>query len=149
MSTVTASDHLASLVAAAPAAIDDVYAFFDGLPAVTCDDMLGEWTGGLVATGHPGEAQLDGLRWAGKRFTTRDDVNPLICLDDNGDRVVNDVLGAATLRTVEYRGVSTATMVYDKHPIFDHFRRVDADTMLGLMDRKGEPAPLAFTLTRA
>ena len=29
-------------------------------------------------------------------------------------------------------------MVYDKHPVFDHFRRVDADTVLGLMDRKGD-----------
>lgn len=70
------------------------------------------------------------------------------CLGADGARDVNDLLGAATLRTVEYRGVSTATMVYDKHPIFDHFRRVDADTVLGLMDRKGEPAPLAFFLTR-
>lgn len=148
MATVTASDQLAALTAASPASLDDVLAFFDTLPAVGCDEMLGDWDGAVVATGHPGEAQLGGLRWAGKRFSSPDDVSPLMCLDEDGARQVNDLLGAATLRAVEYRGVSTATMVYDKHPIFDHFRRVDAGTVLGLMDRKGEPAPLAFTLTR-
>ena len=39
-------------------------------------------------------------------------------------------------------------MVYDKHPIFDSFRRVDADTLIGAMDRKGEAAPLMFRLKR-
>ena len=43
---------------------------------------------------------------------------------------------------------ATATMVYDKHPIFDHFRKVDEDLVLGVMDRKGEAAPLAFMLRR-
>lgn len=148
MATVTTSDQLAALAAASPAPLDDVLAFFDTLPPVACDEMLGDWDGGIVPTGHPGEAQLGGLRWAGKRFASADDVSPLMCLNADGAREVNDLLGAATLRTVEYRGVSTATMVYDKHPIFDHFRRVDADTVLGLMDRKGEPAPLAFFLTR-
>lgn len=148
MTTATASDQLAGLLAGAPAAIADVYALFDGLPAVTREEMLGDWDGALVPTCHPGDGQLDALRWAGKRFTAVDDVSPLICLDADGERTVNDMLGAATLRMVEYRGVSTATMVYDKHPIFDHFRRVDDDTVLGLMDRKGEDAPLAFTLRR-
>ncbi len=57
-------------------------------------------------------------------------------------------MGEATLRMVEYRGVVTATMVYDKHPIFDSFRAVDADTVMGAMDRKGEDAPLLFRLRR-
>ena len=55
----------------------------------------------------------------------------------------------ASLRAVEHRGVVTATMVYDNHPVFDHFRRVDGATVLGLMDRKGEPAPLFFWLRRS
>jgi len=121
---------------------------FDALPALGEADLLGDWDGVLVPTGHPGEKLLDGLRWAGKRLVSRDEVYPLICLDDAGERQVNAVMGEATIRMVEYRGVVTATMVYDKHPIFDSFRAVDADTVMGAMDRKGEDAPLLFRLRR-
>ena len=118
---------------------------FDALPPVAEDAMLGDWAGELVPTGHPGEPLLDGMDWKGKRFVTRDDVCPLLCGED---RAVNPVMGTASLRMVEYRGVVTATMVYDKHPIFDSFRQVDADTVMGAMDRKGEDAPLMFLLRR-
>jgi hypothetical protein len=121
---------------------------FDRLPAVTEDQLLGDWDGELIPTGHPGEPMLDGLRWAGKRFVSRDEVYPLICLDDAGERAINPVMGEATIRMVEYRGVVSATMVYDKHPIFDSFRLEDADTVVGAMDRKGEDAPLLFRLRR-
>jgi hypothetical protein len=129
-------------------ALEEALARFDGLPAVAEADMLGDWDGELVPTGHPGEAMLGDLRWAGKRFRTRDDVAPLVCLDDAGERVDNPVMGAASLRMVEYRGVVTATMVYDRHPIFDSFRAVDDVTVMGAMDRKGDAAPLLFLLRR-
>lgn len=54
----------------------------------------------------------------------------------------------ARLRMVESRGVSTATIVYDKLPIHDVLRQVDADTALGLMDLKGMAQPLFFVLQR-
>jgi hypothetical protein len=50
----------------------------------------------------------------------------------------------ARLRTTEFRGVATATMIYDALPIHDVFRKVDADTVLGLMDRRGDKAPGYF-----
>ena len=50
----------------------------------------------------------------------------------------------ARLRMTEFRGVTTATMVYNSLPINDVFRRVDADTALGLMDRRGDKAPNYF-----
>ena len=148
MEATTPAARLEALVAAEPAALDDVLAFYDELPAVDPEDMLGDWTGGLVPTGHPGEQQLDALGWVGKAFRGADDVDPIVVRGADGGREASPVLGAATLRRVEHRGVSTATMVYDKHPIFDHFRRVDDTTVLGLMDRKGEPAPLLFYLRR-
>jgi hypothetical protein len=127
--------------------LDAALAYFDERLAVTEDEMLGDWEGGLVPTGHPGEGMLDEMRWAGKTFRSRDDVDPIVVLDPAGERAVSDVLGAASLRMVEYRGVVTATMVYDRRPIFDHFRRVDADTVIGVMDQKGSP-PLVFFLRR-
>ena len=54
----------------------------------------------------------------------------------------------ARLRTVEHRGVATAAMVYDALPVIDVFRRVDGDTVLGLMDLRGMPAPFFFLLER-
>lgn len=54
----------------------------------------------------------------------------------------------ARLRQVEYRGVVSAAMVYDHLPIIDIFRRVDADTLLCVMDLRGDPWPFCFVLTR-
>jgi hypothetical protein len=54
----------------------------------------------------------------------------------------------ARLRAVEHRGVLTAAMVYDALPIIDVFRRVDAGTLLGLMDLRGLPDPYFFVLQR-
>jgi hypothetical protein len=53
----------------------------------------------------------------------------------------------ARLRAVEYRGVVSAAMVYDHLPTIDVFRRVDADTLLGVMDLRGS-APYVFVLTQ-
>jgi hypothetical protein len=53
----------------------------------------------------------------------------------------------ARLRAMACRGVVTATMVYDHLPIADSFKRVDATTLLGLMDLRGA-APFFFVLER-
>lgn len=149
MSTVEIADRFRALAqSATPVPVAEAHALFDAAGAVACDEMLGEWDGGVIVTGHPGEQQLGALGWAGKTFRGADDVDPIVCRTADGGREANPVLGAASLRAVEHRGVVTATMVYDKHPVFDHFRRVDEDTVLGLMDRKGD-APLFFWLRRA
>lgn len=43
---------------------------------------------------------------------------------------------AARLRMIEYRRKVTAAMVYDKKGIIDIFRKVDDNTLLGIMDIK-------------
>jgi|SRR6478735_3635852 hypothetical protein len=54
----------------------------------------------------------------------------------------------ARLRMVVYRGTASAAMVYDQLPIIDVFRRVDQDTLLGVMDMRGT-SPYFFYLVRA
>lgn len=54
----------------------------------------------------------------------------------------------ARLRTVDYRGLASAAMVYDHLPIIENFRRVDDDTLLGVMDMRGT-TPYFFYLVRA
>ena len=52
----------------------------------------------------------------------------------------------ARLRMLTHRGVVSATMVYDHLPINDVFRRVDASTLIGLMDMRGMSPPFFFVL---
>jgi len=54
----------------------------------------------------------------------------------------------ARLRMVEYRGKVSATMIYDQLPIIDIFRKLDDDTVLGVMDHKHQMDPFFFKLTR-
>lgn len=127
---------------------DALYELFDALPAVEVPFMLGDWEGGVFHTGHRGEKRLDAIRWAGKRFHDEADVDPIISFGDGGERVVNPILGKATLRAETHRGVRTAVMVYSDHPIKDYFRRVSDSAVVGVMDREGDDAPLFFHLRR-
>jgi hypothetical protein len=54
----------------------------------------------------------------------------------------------ARLRLTQYRGVVTATMCYDALPINDVFRKVDDDTLVGVMDLRGMTEPFLFVLRR-
>ncbi|MFT5562799.1 MAG: hypothetical protein ACI9Z9_002684 [Litorivivens sp.] len=129
--------------------VHELHAVYDALPVVDCEFMLGDWRGGCFSTGHKGEKMLAKLGWAGKRFAALNDVNPIMSLDDDGCLQVNPIMGTASLRRVEYRGQVTATMVYDQHPIFDHFKKFSQNQVLGVMDSKGDDFPLYFYLKRA
>ncbi|MGV0742266.1 DUF4334 domain-containing protein [Mycolicibacterium sp. XJ870] len=54
----------------------------------------------------------------------------------------------ARLRTTRYRGVDTATMIYDQLPINDVFRRLTDDAVIGAMDLRGSAKPYFFVLRR-
>ena len=54
----------------------------------------------------------------------------------------------ARLRMMEYRGKVSATMIYDYLPINDSFRKVDDNTVLGIMDFKNSSQPFFFVLRR-
>ena len=54
----------------------------------------------------------------------------------------------ARLRMTTYRGKSSATMIYDQLPINDVFRKIDQDTVFGVMDLKGMESPFFFILRR-
>ena len=54
----------------------------------------------------------------------------------------------AGLQPREFRGVTTAAMVYDRQPIVDYFRRIDGDRVLGAMSVRDDPRHYFFVLTR-
>jgi hypothetical protein len=101
--------------------------------------MLGEWKGGEFQTGHKANGFMKRLNWFGKTFNSANDAKPLVCLDADGNKFSNTeaMNGEASLWLEEFRGEATATMVYDGKPVHDHFKVIDDNAVLGIMNGKG------------
>ena len=54
----------------------------------------------------------------------------------------------ASLRTMSFRGVTSAAMVYDDQPIIDHFRRLGDGRIMGAMTIQGDDRIYFFELER-
>lgn len=113
--------------------------FWAELAPATIEGMLGEWKGGEFQTGHNMNGQLEKAGWYGKTFKSARDVQPLVCLDADGNKFSNVEMGKgeASLWLEEFRGEVTATMVYDGQPVHDHFKKIDDDAVMGIMNGKG------------
>lgn len=118
------------------AELDD---FWASLAPATIEEMIGEWKGGEFRTGHRMNGQLAQAGWFGKTFSSARDVQPLVCLDADGNKYSNVELGKgeASLWLEDFRGEVTATMVYDGQPVHDHFKKIDDDAVMGIMNGKG------------
>lgn len=118
------------------AELDD---FWATLEPATLDGMLGEWKGGEFVTAHRAVGTLAKINWYGKTFKSVQDVQPLVCLDADGNKYSNTerMKGEASLWLEEFRGEVTATMVYDGAPVHDHFKKIDDDAVMGIMNGKG------------
>ncbi len=55
---------------------------------------------------------------------------------------------SARLRNTDFRGKSSATMIYDKLPINDVFRKIDENSVFGMMDMKSMEKPCFFIIHR-
>lgn len=113
--------------------------FWAELSPATLDGMLGEWKGGEFQTGHKMNGQLEKAGWYGKTFKPVSDVQPLVCLDADGNKFSNVEMGKgeASLWLEDFRGEVTATMVYDGQPVHDHFKKIDDNAVMGIMNGKG------------
>jgi hypothetical protein len=58
--------------------------------------------------------------------------------------ILNMNKSAARLRKVSYRGKVTSAMIYDNKGIIDVFRKVDDNTLLGIMDIKEQSSDKTF-----
>jgi hypothetical protein len=161
--------------------MSEAIAFFDALPPITLDEMIGRWHGSGLPTGHPLDGLLESTGWYGKEFIDTETVYPLLFTAGKGKRlhldsrylpfglitrltpftqriavklfpIVRGLLrtnkARARLRMMEYRQKVSATMIYDFLPIHDVFRRLDANTVIGLMDQKGQSQVFFFVLRR-
>ncbi len=140
---MTVRERFDALVADASPAVERLDALWADLTTLRPDEMLGAWRGGDFATGHPASTLLSKIEWHGKRFDSLLDGHPLICRGADGELYSNTTYaggGHSSLWEVGFRGESTATMVYDAMAVFDHFKRVDETTVMGIMNGKLEAA---------
>ncbi len=91
-----------------------------------------------MPAGHFGDGFL-GDRWFGTTLTSATEVQPIVCVDEDGKKYEDTKLmkGGASLWMEEFRGEVTATVVYDAVPIHDHFKKVDDDAVLAITNGKG------------
>jgi hypothetical protein len=54
----------------------------------------------------------------------------------------------ASIKTVAFEGVASAAMIYDDQPIVDHFRRINDDSLMGLMAMRDDDRFYVFELER-
>lgn len=134
---------------------------FDSLAPVEPADLLGLWKGRDLATGHPLDGWLQKAGWYGKAFHSCGHVDPVLFKNPFGKpfplhpaplallwKLAFHSKGAARLCRMEWRGKVSAAMVYDELPIHDHFRKVNEDVVMGMMDWKGMERPYFFLLAR-
>lgn len=121
---------------------------FDTLDPVEIDEMIGRWNGDVFNNGHILNVLLTNrlLRWQGKRFVDENRVQALV-MSFLGIRF-NLPLGSAVLRPIRFRGKLSSSMVYSWLPIIDHFRKVDDQTVMGIMESRGKVA-VYFYLRKA
>jgi hypothetical protein len=136
-STLTTFEELKSRTDRIPDA--DLDAFWATLRPATVEFMIGEWKGGEFDTGHRANGFMKRLNWFGKTFVSGTDAKPLVCLDASGEKFSNTeaMNGEASLWMEEFRGELVASMVYDGKPVHDHFKMVDDNAVVGIMNGKG------------
>lgn len=140
---MTVRERFDALVSDSSPTTDALDALWADLDTLRPEEMLGAWRGGDFATGHPAGALLSKIGWHGKRFDSLLDGHPLICSGEDGELYSNTTYsggGYSSLWEVGFRGETTATMVYDAMAVFDHFKRVDETTVMGIMNGKLEAA---------
>lgn len=140
---------------------NDACRWFDALEPVDPQEMFGTWKGRELSTGHPLDGWLEKSGWYGKAFHSMEHADPLLFQAPSGKTIplhpfppgliinlLTGAKGAARLRKIEWRGKMSAVMIYDQLPIQDHFRKVNDDVLLGMMDWKGMRQPYFFLLAR-
>jgi hypothetical protein len=119
-----------------------VMALYRQLEPVSIDFMIGTWHGSLF-NGQSGDG------WWGKNMISAELVQPLLFQREDGSVYSNDVWGMAHLKTDTYEDLSeTATLVYNDKPLYDLFRRVTDETVVGLTPASVAGTDFFFQLTR-
>ena len=112
------------------------------LEPISIEFLLGTWHGSLF-NGQSGDG------WWGKNMISAQHVQPLLFQRPDGSVYSNEVWGLAHLELGAFDGLSeTAMLVYNDKPLFDYFRRVTDETVIGLTPASVAKVDFFFQLTR-
>jgi hypothetical protein len=151
----------------------DLAVVFDNLNPVTIDMLIGTWKVDPSYGETPGGKMLIESGWWGARFVDAETVDPLLYPEPDGNGVfaadLRSVLAVLStgerdipamrrevetsapigrLRMVEYRGVPTATLVYDQVPVLDYLRAIDSDTIVAAVEHRDRVNQPDYALLR-
>ena len=148
---------------------EEAYEVFQSLETISTEFMHGRWKGSDIETGHRFDGLFEASGWYGKMYLNDEEVHPLVFYSEDKkelwsvnprmmpfsmnlpkDDLVGTILrlgrfametkeSKARIRNTEFKGRVTATMLYDEVPINDMFVKIDENSVLGIMDFKGEP----------
>lgn len=113
--------------------------FFATLEPVKTEEMTGKWRGGYFPTGNKWEWLVKDyvlFKWYGKEFFVNNRVKVFI-VSFLGMKF-NLPLCTAVLRASSFKGKISGSIDYDHFPIVDYFRKIDEDTIMGIMEVKGK-----------
>ncbi len=119
---------------------DELAEFFEQLSEVNNQEMLGKWKGGYIKSGTIIDFTLTDFGfwgWIGKQYFSENKVHALRH-KFFGFEFNIPVIGNARIREILFRGKVSSAMMYNYLPIIDHFRKVDENTLMGVMDVKGK-----------
>jgi len=131
--------------------LTEALARFDALPAVTTQEMLGEWRGSGVPTGHGTDGLLETDAWYGKSFVSEEVVHPLLFRNGVGETCAIDPrripLSLSRFRGLTRNAGAQALFTLATPLLRTRAPRARLRAMLGLMDMRGA-APFFFQLER-
>ncbi|ODV89284.1 hypothetical protein CANCADRAFT_3912 [Tortispora caseinolytica NRRL Y-17796] len=147
--------------------------FYLDLEPMELHELRGGWKGSTLYTDHPLDNKMASFGWHGMFFKNNEVVYPSIWNANDGSKFIADPLkvitavqsstapdimgspqsylttsDSARIRMVVSYDHPTATLIYNNLPIYDSFKRIDDDRIVGLVDMKGVDKPYFFMMTR-
>ncbi|WP_439134887.1 DUF4334 domain-containing protein [Pseudomaricurvus sp.] len=122
---------------------NDLNKLFQQCSPADCDFMLGVWQVGRFEG-----ACMSDAGCYGKRITTVDSVDPILYRKPDGSFYAWDIWGSARLREMRVAGQLQACLLYSDQPWVEAFRRINDDTVLGMLWRNSISVSHFFWMRR-
>ncbi len=93
---------------------EEALAFYDALPPVSLDSMIGRWKGAGLRTNHVYDGLLEAFGWYGKEFRSPDDCHPLLFSGGSGDvfAINPGLMPVGIVNHIDFKGSKLASAAF-------------------------------------